>query len=68
MKTTLTLSSLKSSPSILSTFKDIAALYSPMRDSADFPDLNRPKPRHHTIDEDVSPSSDRRGPDDSLLK
>ena len=73
IKHTLTLSSLKSSPSVLSTFKDIASLYSPMKELGPDDEGYRFKPKHHALpvisDEESSTANnkDARGPDDSLL-
>ena len=61
MKHTFTMSSLKSSPSIFSTFKDITALYSPVDE--DGTDGSRPKPGHHPVQ-----FQSCHGPDDSLLR
>lgn len=53
MKKTMTLASLRSSPSMMSTLRDIAALYSPMKGDVTFQDATcRIKPRPKKIIKD----------------
>ena len=59
------MSSLKSSPSVLSTFKDIASLHSPMKETALDEDDYRCKPKHAVLNEI---SEKCRGPDNSLIR
>ncbi|KAK4022558.1 hypothetical protein OUZ56_008019 [Daphnia magna] len=66
IKHTVTLSSLKSSPSVLSTFKDIANLYSPMKELEPNDVGHRCKPMHQPIVSTLI-SSLYRGNNDSLL-
>ena len=64
MKKTMTLSSLKSSPSVFSTLKDIANLYSPTKDM-DL-DYERCKPKHQPA---LAPQNSAYcGPDHSNLR
>ncbi len=66
IKHTMTLSSLKSSPSVISTFKDIASLYSPMKELGPDDEGYRFKPKHHPVE--TNESAQHRGTDDSLLR
>ena len=69
LKHTLTLSSLKSSPSMMSTLKDIAALYSPMKsDHVAFNEqVRRVKPRPEQL-LPVKENAIHAGPNRALLR